>query len=376
MDPVTHTLVGASLAATRLGERTRFAAPALVIGANLPDIDVLSYFRGSDFALGFRRGWTHGVLALVILPALLALAFLLWERLRRYRDGSDRPVATGWLVGLCYLATLTHPFLDWLNVYGMRWWMPFNDTWYYGDSVFIMDPWLWLVLGVGWLVGRRATRRLVTFSAVVATLLLYLVVTQAPVYLPVILAVVLLLLVALLWRPDSAGISSQTAALAGLLTAGLFIASMLVLHQATRNRVLQQVDHLASKPIDNLMVGPTPANPTVWEVIIEQSGRLRHARFSWIGDRTLLFSDFDQLAARSSDLWPEILASGQEEGFLSWVRFPWMEVSPDDSGRRLHIMDARYSRARTRGFGGAVIILAGEAGGDSGSNNSKRRPTK
>jgi inner membrane protein len=146
MDPVTHTLVGASLAATRLGARTRYAAPALVIGANLPDVDVLSYFAGGDFALGFRRGWTHGVLALVVLPALLALVFLLWERLRRDRGGANRPLAVGWLFGLCYLATLTHPVLDWLNTYGMRWWMPFSDKWYYGDSVFIMDPWLWLIL--------------------------------------------------------------------------------------------------------------------------------------------------------------------------------------------------------------------------------------
>ena len=369
MDPFTHTLVGASLAATRLGERTRYAAPALVIGANLPDIDVLSYFRGSDFALGFRRGWTHGVLALVVLPALLATGFLVWERLRRDRGGTRRPVATGWLIGLCYLATLTHPFLDWLNVYGLRWWMPFSDTWYYGDSVFIMDPWLWLVLGVGWLVGRRATRRLVTISAVVAALLLYLVVSRAPGYLPVILPVVLLLLVALLWRPESAGISPQKAAFAGLLAASLFIASMLLLHQATENRVLQQLDQLAGKPIESLMVGAIPANPTDWDVVIEQGGRLRHGRFSWLGDRTLRFSDFDQLAARSSDLWPAIVTSGQEEGFLSWVRFPWTQIDPGDAGRRVNIMDARYARARTRGFGGAVITLPDKAVDSAGPSN-------
>lgn len=56
MDPLTHTLVGANLASTRLGEKTRLAAAALIIGANLPDIDAIFYFTGqSDFALGFRR---------------------------------------------------------------------------------------------------------------------------------------------------------------------------------------------------------------------------------------------------------------------------------------------------------------------------------
>lgn len=357
MDPLTHTLVGASLAATRLGQKTRYAAPALVIGANLPDIDVLSYFVGGDFALGFRRGWTHGVLALIVLPALLALAFLLWERLRRDRGSTLRPLAVGWLFGLSYLAALTHPILDWLNTYGMRWWMPFDDTWYYGDSVFIMDPWLWLVLGVGWLVGRRATRRLVTISAVVLALLLYVVVSRAPVYLPVILAVVLLLMVALFWRPDTAGVWSQTAALAGLLTAGLFIVSMLFLHHLTESRVARQLDQLDFKPIEGLMVGPVPANPTRWEFVVEQKGRLRHGYISWLEDRSLRFSDFDQLAARSSDLWPEVTTSGQARGFLSWVRFPWTQIDLGEAERRVHVMDARYSRVKTQGFGGAVVTL-------------------
>jgi len=368
MDPVTHTLVGASLAATQLGARTRYAAPALVIGANLPDIDVLSYFVGSDFALGFRRGWTHGVLALAVLPALLGFVFLLWERLRRERGGTNRPLAVGWLFGLSYLACLTHPFLDWLNTYGMRWWMPFDDTWYYGDSVFIMDPWLWLVLGVGWLVGRRATRRLVASSAVVSVLLLYVVVSRAPVYLPVILAVVLLLLLALFWRPDTAGVGSQTAALAGLLTASLFIASMLFVHRATENRVTQQLDQLDSKSTEGLMVGPVPANPTRWEFVVEQEGRLRHGHISWLGDRSLRFSSFDQLAARSSDLWPEITTSGQARGFLSWVRFPWTQIDPGEAEKRVHVMDARYSRATTQGFGGAVITLPDKTASHAGPN--------
>ena len=34
MDPLTHTLIGASLASSKLGEKTRFATAALVIGAN------------------------------------------------------------------------------------------------------------------------------------------------------------------------------------------------------------------------------------------------------------------------------------------------------------------------------------------------------
>ena len=69
-----------------------------------------------------------------------------WSRWRR-PDATGPPLVGGWLLGLSYLAVATHPTLDWLNTYGMRWWMPFSETWYYGDSVFIIDPWLWLLLG-------------------------------------------------------------------------------------------------------------------------------------------------------------------------------------------------------------------------------------
>jgi inner membrane protein len=313
MDPVTHTLVGASLAATPLGERTRFAAPALVIGANLPDVDVLSFLGGGDFALGFRRGWTHGIPALAVLPALLAVVLLAWARLRRHESDAP-PLEVGWLLGLCYLATLTHPFLDWLNTYGMRWWMPFRDTWTYGDSVFIVDPWLWLLLGSGWILARQASR-------------------------------------------GSHGFSSGVAAMVGLVASALFIVSMLVLHRVTEQRVLEQLAELDPTPIAALMVGPVPANPTAWEFVFEQGGRLRHGRFSWLGDRSLRFSDFDQPVASASGLWPRVEASGQARGFLTWVRFPWLEVDSGDSGTRVSVMDARYTRARTRGFGGSEVLL-------------------
>src|SRR5687767_6498536 len=159
MDPLTHTLVGANLAATRLGATTRLAGAALVIGANLPDVDAILYFTGhTDLALDFRRGWTHGVLALVVLPFLLTATLLLYDRLR---PDLQRRADPRWLLALSALSIATHPALDWLNTYGMRWLMPFRGTWFYGDSVYIMDPWIWLILGVGWLAGRRASPALI-----------------------------------------------------------------------------------------------------------------------------------------------------------------------------------------------------------------------
>src|SRR5688500_11317594 len=126
MDPLTHTLVGANLASTRLGEKTRLAAAALIIGANLPDVDAILYFTGhDDLALGFRRGWTHGVLALFVLPLILTALLLLYARLR---PDPERHTSARWLLLLSAIGILTHPALDWLNNYGMRWLMPFRGT--------------------------------------------------------------------------------------------------------------------------------------------------------------------------------------------------------------------------------------------------------
>ena len=45
------------------------------------------------------------------------------------------------------IGTLSHPFLDWLNNYGVRLLMPFSGRWFYGDALFIVDPFLWIVFG-------------------------------------------------------------------------------------------------------------------------------------------------------------------------------------------------------------------------------------
>src|SRR5688500_15656029 len=93
MDNLAHTLAGAALAKVGLERRTPLALPTLLIAANLPDIDALAYLRDPLFALTFRRGWTHGVLAMAVLPPLLAGAMLAWDRLVRLRRRPKAPPA-------------------------------------------------------------------------------------------------------------------------------------------------------------------------------------------------------------------------------------------------------------------------------------------
>src|SRR5690606_34929632 len=134
MDPLAHTLFGAALAESGLKHHTRYATATLLVGANLPDLDVVAGLWGSDFELYARRGHTHGILAMLVLPLLLTGAMLLWQR---WRAGHPRaPAATHAsaspplnpraILLLSCIALLSHPLLDWMNTYGVRLLMPFD----------------------------------------------------------------------------------------------------------------------------------------------------------------------------------------------------------------------------------------------------------
>ncbi len=163
MDNLTHSLTGALLGQAGLKCKTGLAMPALIIGANLPDVDAacLFWLDGVEH-LGFRRGITHGPIAWVLLPLILAgllYGFDRWQARRGKRPEGRLPVSFKWLFLLSFIGCLTHPALDWLNVYGIRLLEPFSSQWFYGDTLFIIDVWLWALMGFAtWFSLRREKR--------------------------------------------------------------------------------------------------------------------------------------------------------------------------------------------------------------------------
>jgi inner membrane protein len=171
MDPFTHTMAGAVMARVGGSRKTPLAGATMMLGANAPDIDIVTLFTGSSYAsIAFRRGWTHGPIFLALLPLIITAVITGWDRyVRRRRDPSKAPVDARWTFVLAVIATLSHPVLDWLNTYGIRLMMPFSGTWYSGDSVFIIDPYWWVLLGGTLVLARRgASLRTVRRTAAVA----------------------------------------------------------------------------------------------------------------------------------------------------------------------------------------------------------------
>jgi inner membrane protein len=173
LDNLTHSLVGWALAETGLKRRTRKGLAALVLAANMPDIDV--FFGWVPWApLAMHRGFTHGLVGgVVLMPPLLAgLLWLLdrWQASRGKIVEGAPPLRLGWLVLLSYLGAITHPLLDLQTVYAVQLLSPWSETWFHADGLFIISPWLLAILGGGiWWARRFASRRAALASLVAGT---------------------------------------------------------------------------------------------------------------------------------------------------------------------------------------------------------------
>ncbi len=158
MEPITHLMTGACLARAGFNRKAAYAAAAMTIAAELPDIDTLWSVAGPVAAFQHHRGWTHTLLGLPFEAAALVGTFWLWHRWRGARKSvpdaetdtwnSSQPAPVRW--GLLFLFTLvallSHLLLDWTNNYGVRPFFPFNPRWYSGSIVFIFEPVLFTLL--------------------------------------------------------------------------------------------------------------------------------------------------------------------------------------------------------------------------------------
>jgi inner membrane protein len=156
MDNLTHSLVGAILGRAGLKRLTPRAMPALIVAANLPDADSFVAPLIGQEPIAFHRGFTHGIGGLILLPFLVTAMFLLFEKLW---PNKNSPIKPGALLLVAFLGTLSHPILDFANTYGVRLLEPVGHRWFYGDTLFIMDPWIWLMGILGLEMSWRAERQ-------------------------------------------------------------------------------------------------------------------------------------------------------------------------------------------------------------------------
>ncbi len=361
MDPITHTFLGAALAQTPLRQRTAYASAALIIGANLPDMDGLAMLADSDTALLLRRGWTHGIPAILILPIVLTGVLIVWGRLTRHTSRLESPpVRIQSLLGLSYLAVATHPTLDWLNNYGMRWLMPFDGGWFYGDAVFIVDPWMWLLLGGTVFLSRSRGWWALVGWAVFALFAGSLLLSAVPGLVPAKILWFVSLGVIILLRIGKFGSGTRTSyrlAVGAVTATVLYIASMLALSQYATYAVSKALASSGLR-VEKLMVGPVLVTPFVRDVVAQTSDGYRHGTARLVPRFELELSP-DSLPLLPRNRTIQIAAASPKvRGFMNWARFPFSETEENEAGYTVYFLDARYTRSRRPGFGSARVEVS------------------
>src|SRR2546429_4535076 len=148
MDGLTHSLVGLTSAKAGLERFSPYATAACILSANAPDIDFVSFFFGGRWVLlQHHRGITHSIVGTLVLGLLIpSILFGIERAIAIWRKRPPRIQYRG-LVLASLIAAATHPLMDWTNNYGLRPLLPWSGRWFYGDLVFIVDPYIWLVLG-------------------------------------------------------------------------------------------------------------------------------------------------------------------------------------------------------------------------------------
>jgi inner membrane protein len=309
MDNLTHSLIGALFGQMGLKRKTGLAMPTLIIAANIPDIDAVAVLLGGHQHLAIRRGLTHGPIAMVLLPLLLwgaMICFDNWQTRRGKRPEKRLPLHKGWLLALAVIGCLSHPLFDWFNSYGIRLLEPFSSQWFYGDTLFIIDIWIWAALIAGvWLSLRRE-------------------------------------------RADNGNWRRPAVAAFGFVC--LYIFANGVITNRAENAAIYYFTKEAGKKPEIVVANPVPVAFWMRDMILKYDGTYMEIPYSTYSGTDLKRIqkisllpprlDWDALAQRNTNL----------EAFLFWSRLPFDEIEQSNDNYSATFKDARFSTGIMKSF--------------------------
>jgi inner membrane protein len=303
MDNLTHTLTALAMSQAGLDRKTRFATLALIVGANLPDIDLITRVHGSATYLKYHRGITHSILGVTVLAVLLA--WTLYSLGRGARPKPGPPLDARWLFLAAWLGTASHALLDFANAYGVRLFLPFSARWYAWDIMSIVDPLLLALLAVG--LGLPALLRLVSEEVGAKKA-----------------------------RPRWGGVLSLCA-----------LVLLWGLRDFAHRRVLGMLESHTYSQQNPLALGafPSPANPFEWTGVAETESTFNVVPANALQDDVDLDSQRVFHKPEPSPALDAALKTRTARIFSDFARFPWSEVMEREDGYTVNILDLRYFNA-------------------------------
>lgn len=148
MDNLTHSLVGGLIGLLAAKSKKYPKIPFVITGmisANFPDLDML-YASLISQPFGYllhHRGHTHTLIGALLCSILTVFLTIFICKLRKipFEKSLIFPIAITSVIG-----GMSHILLDWLNTYGVHPFWPISNEWFYGDTIFIIEPTLWFSL--------------------------------------------------------------------------------------------------------------------------------------------------------------------------------------------------------------------------------------
>jgi inner membrane protein len=381
MDNITHTLIGAlvgeAAALRRTARTTQSEATARnllvwvsAIGSNFPDCDVL-YTAVAHDKLTYvleHRGYTHTVIGAVLAGILISVCALGFARRRKWiisRSDCWR------IAAMSFFTPLLHITMDFTNNYGVHPFWPWHDAWFYGDTIFIIEPLLWAACAPLAFTLRTRAGRILVATVLVAAVALPLITGLVPLPAVIFVAVVSGVLLRIARSKPALGVLAAIACWAGVTTT--FAAE-----HARAARLVSQISHdrFADQHLMDAVLTPLPANPLCWEIVLVQSHQneliLRRAMLSVMPSiidasqcptRGLERAITAPLIAVKAESTPQIKWYGETHtdlmllqdlyttdcsatGFMRFARAPWSSVV---DGRRV-LGDLRFDREPQLGF--------------------------
>lgn len=369
MDNITHSLVGLAAAKAGLEKLSPAATAACVIAANAPDCDILARLGGSWHYLHHHRGITHSILGTItlalLIPTLFYLGGLFYARLKH-----EKPCLKFRGLLICSLILCaSHPLMDWTNSYGLRPFLPWSGKWYYGDLVFIVDPWIWLAVGgASFLLTKSGWRTFLwlALALILTAAILIFPLRQAGFAHPLLLRAVWLAALSLILLARRTRLQERfgrTLAVVALAFILLYWGALAFIHQRALGEAEQAALQLAREHQESLtrvIAMPMLADPMRWHCLSETNGA------NYIFDVSLNGEEQSRPAAlryeKPQGLARDVLGVAAQDPratvLLDFARFPYARVEGDCmTGALVQIMDLRFTEPgrQTRGFGALEV---------------------
>jgi len=361
MDNLTHSLVGLAAAKAGLEKLSPGATTLCVLAANSPDADILALAGGRWAYLQNHRGITHSIIGTIVLALALPLVFhgvaCLIARVRKRKPATR---LRGLMIA-SLVVTATHPLLDWTNNYGVRFLLPWNASWFYGDLVFIMDPVFWVVLGGAvFLVTPKTKARAAIWIAVAAvpTLLVFFgplgrggLTNATPLRVLWILALVVLVV---LYRRQ-AGLQRGTGIpRIALVIIVFYVGSLFAVHAIALRALAATASSFAkatNEPVVAMAAMPVLANPFRWLCIVEteHSAYRFEIKLGNAESKPANLVRYQKPDASSSRAVAEAETDYRTQVFLGFARFPVTQVADPNCATQtlVQFADLRYTEPGT-----------------------------